>query len=99
MTKRQFAVTIKIMKITALKDIIRKDVPIYYRRVYSGTLVVELISKSEESHIDFTLETKPTGVNEVIINAMENIDYPLLPLTKEIKKYISSLDETGGLPI
>lgn len=87
------------MKITAIKDIIRKDVPIYYRRVYSGTLVVELINKSAESHIDFILETKPTGVNEVIINAMENIDYPLLPLTKEIKKYISSLDETGGLPI
>ena len=86
------------MKITEIKDLIRKDVPIYYRRLFSGTLVIELIDKSVESHIDFTIETKPTGVNEVIINNMENVDYPLLPLTKEVKKFISVLDENGGLP-
>ena len=87
------------MKITALKDLIRKDVPIYYRRIYAGTLVVELINESVESHIDFTVETKPTGINEIIINAMDSVDYPLLPLTKEVKKYISVLDEAGGLPV
>ncbi|MCL1813477.1 MAG: hypothetical protein FWG29_08160 [Treponema sp.] len=86
------------MKVTAIKELIRKDVPIYYRRLYSGTLVIELVNKSVESHIDFTIETKPTGINEVIINNMESVDYPLLPLTKEIKKYITVLDETGGLP-
>ena len=87
------------MKITAIKDLIRKDVPIYYRRIYSGTLLIELFNKTEEGHIDFTIETKPTGVNEVIINSMGNFDYPLLPLTKEIKKYICTLDESGGLPL
>jgi len=86
------------MKVTAIKDLIRKDVPIYYRRLFSGTLVIELINKSAESRIDFTVETKPTGVNEVIINTMDSVDYPLLPLTKEVKKFISLLDETGGLP-
>ena len=86
------------MKVTTIKELIRKDVPIYYRRLYSGTLVIELVNKSVESHIDFTIETKPTGINEVIINNMESVDYPLLPLTKEIKKYITVLDETGGLP-
>ena len=87
------------MKITAIKDLIRKDFPIYYRRLYSGTLIIELINKSEECHIDFTVETKPTGINEVLINAMDNVNYPLLPLTKEIKKFLSILDETGGLPL
>ncbi|MDR2211107.1 MAG: hypothetical protein LBO65_06540 [Spirochaetaceae bacterium] len=86
------------MKITAIKDLIRKDVPIYYRRLFSGTLVIELLSNTIESHIDFTVETKPTGVNEVIVTGMDAVDYPLLPLMKEIKKYISVLDETGGLP-
>ena len=86
------------MKVTGIKELIRKDVPIYYRRLYSGILEIELINKSVESHIDFLIETKPTGVNEVIINNMDSIDYPLLPLTKEIKKFISVLDETGGLP-
>jgi hypothetical protein len=86
------------MKVTGIKELVRKDVPIYYRRLYSGILEIELINKSVESHIDFLIETKPTGVNEVIINTMDSVDYPLLPLTKEIKKFISVLDETGGLP-
>jgi len=86
------------MKINAIKNLTRKNVPIYYRRIFSGILVIELINEIVESQIDFTVETKPTGVNEVIINNMGNIDYPLLPLVKEIKKFISVLDETGGLP-
>jgi hypothetical protein len=86
------------MKILSIKDLVRKDVPIYYRRLFSGIVEIELINKTVEGHIDFTVETKPTGINEVIINKMDTVDYPLLPLTKEIKKYISVLDETGGLP-
>jgi hypothetical protein len=86
------------MKILEIKNMIRKDVPIYYRRLFSGTLVLELLNKTHESRIDFTVETKPTGINEVIVNNMEPVDYPLLPLTREIKKYISLLDENGGLP-
>jgi hypothetical protein len=86
------------MKITTIKDLIRKDVPIYYRRLFSGVVVIELLDKTVESHIDFTVETKPTGLNEIIINNMEPVDYPLLPLTKEVKKFISRLDETGELP-
>ena len=88
----------KQMKIVSVKDLVRKDVPIYYRRLFSGTLVIELLNSTVESHIDFTVETKPTGINEVIINNLESVDYPLLPLTKEIKKFITVLDETGGLP-
>jgi len=87
------------MKIAAMKNISRKDVPIYYRRLFAGTLVIELLNKTVETHIDFVVETKPTGVNEVIINKMDTVDYPLLPLTKEVKKFISVLDETGGLPV
>jgi hypothetical protein len=86
------------MKILEIRNIVRKDVPIYYRRLFSGTLVLELINKTHESQIDFTVETKPTGINEIIVNNMEPVDYPLLPLTKEVKKYISLLDESGGLP-
>ncbi|MDR2766774.1 MAG: hypothetical protein LBB82_00445 [Treponema sp.] len=87
------------MKIVTIKNLIRKDVPIYYRRLFSGVLVIELVGKTEEKQIDFTVETKPTGVNEVIVNSLAPVDYPLLPLTREIKKFISALDETGGLPL
>ena len=86
------------MRITSIKNLARKDVPIYYRRLFSGTLVLELLGATAESPIDFTVETKATGINEVIINRMGDVDYPLLPLIKEIKKFISLLDKTGELP-
>ena len=93
-----YALELRKMRITAIKNLTRKDVPIYYRRIFSGIVVIDLLNDLIESTIDFTVETKPTGVNEVIINEMGTVDYPLLPLTKEIKKFISVLDETGGLP-
>ena len=86
------------MKIVALKNLVCKDVPIYYRRLFSGILEVELINKTVESPINFTVETKPTGLNEVIINDMGEVEYPLLPLRKAVINYISVLDDTGGLP-
>ena len=87
------------MKINEIKNLIRKDVPIYYRRLYSGTLVFEFLGGTSESNIDFTLETKPTGMSEVIINNMDTVDYPLIPLTREIKNFITALDVSGGLPV
>jgi len=86
------------MRVAALKNIIRKDVPIYYRRLFSGILEIELINQTVESHINFTVETKPTGVNEIIINDMGTVEYPLLPLRKAVINFISLLDESGGLP-
>jgi hypothetical protein len=87
------------MKVLEIRQLIRKDVPIYYRRLFSGTLVVELVEgKTSEGAIDFIVETKPTGINEVIVTCMPKIDYPLIPLKKEVNKFITILDETGGLP-
>jgi hypothetical protein len=86
------------MTVAAIKGLTRKDVPIYYRRIFSGILEIELINETIESNINFTIETKPTGINEVIINTMDPVDYPLLPLVKAIKRHISLLDESGGLP-
>jgi len=87
------------MRIADLKNLVRKDVPIYYRRHFSGILEIELINQTVESHIDFTIETKPTGINEITIDDMDAVEYPLLPLRKAVKHYISLLDETGGLPL
>ena len=87
------------MKITEIKDIVRKDVPIYYRRLYSGTAVMELISKRVEVPLDFQIEHKPTGQKDIAITLSEKIDYPLVPLQKELKKFISDLDSAGKLPV
>jgi hypothetical protein len=89
---------VRAMKIVQVRDIQRKDVPIYYRRLFSGTAEFELLSKREERAIDFTIETKPTGAKDVFVTMPDPIDYPLIPLMKELKQFIMDLDDSGGLP-
>jgi hypothetical protein len=87
------------MRILEIKNITRKDVPIYYRRLYSSVLVVELMNRSIERKIDFSIETGPTGRKDIIITILEPIDYPLIPLLREIKKFINDIDSNGQLPL
>jgi len=87
------------MKIIAIKDTIRKDVPIYYKNFYTGVVVIDMVKGPSEYRIDFTIEMKATGQKEIVVSFIDNIDYPLIPLNKEIKKFIDDLDSGGGLPI
>jgi len=86
------------MKIIEIKDITRKDYPIYYRRLYSGTVVLELVNKPIEVPLDFQIEQKPTGASEIGIKLLQVVDYPLVPLYKELKNFIGALDSEGKLP-
>ena len=86
------------MKILDIKDLKRKDFPIYYRRFYSGIVVMDLISKSHEFPLDFQIEHKPTGQTEILLTFTNTVDYPLIPLQRELKKFISALDAEGKLP-
>jgi hypothetical protein len=86
------------MKILEIKDIVRKDVPIYYRRLYSGIAVLELIQSVREIPLEFQIEHKPTGNTEIKVMLQEKVDYPLVPLHKELKNYINVLDSDGKLP-
>jgi hypothetical protein len=86
------------MRIIEIRDIIRKDVPIYYRRLYTGIAVLELMEKLTEARLDFQIEHKPTGHTEINLTLSDTIDYPLVPLHKELKHFISGLDSSGKLP-
>ena len=86
------------MKVVDIKNIVRKDIPIYYRRLYAGTAVLELINKPQEIPLSFQIENKPTGSVEIGITFLEKVDYPLIPLQKELKKFIGELDSSGKLP-
>ena len=87
------------MKIDEIKDIIRKDVPIYYKRFYKGTMVLDLVSKKLEVPVEFIIEHKPTGQLEISATISQDIDYPLVPLMKELKTYIGELDAGRKLPV
>jgi hypothetical protein len=86
------------MKVVSIKDMIRKDVPIYYRNLYTGVVVIEMNKAQKDYRIDFSIETKPTGQKEITVTFIDKIDYPLLPINKELKILINEMDNSGSLP-
>jgi len=86
------------MKVVAVKDIIRKDVPIYYRLLYTGVAVIDLGKGAADYRIDFTVEIKPTGLKEISVTFLDNLEYPLLPVIKELKTIIDKMHEDELLP-
>ena len=86
------------MKILTIKDMVRKDVPIYYRKLYTGVAVIEFMANSADYRVDFTLEIKPTGEKEITVNFLDPIEYPLVQISNMMKKYIDEMDSVGGLP-
>jgi hypothetical protein len=76
----------------------RKEFPIYYRRFYAGIAVMELVNGNIETPLEFQIELKPTGSKEIALTLSEKVDYPLVPLQKELKKHINALDAEGKLP-
>jgi len=86
------------MQIIEIKNIVRKDFPIYYRRLYSGIATLELVNKPVDVPLDFQIEQKPTGHTEIGVTLAGIVDYPLVPLQRELKNYINSLDVSGKLP-
>jgi translation initiation factor 1 (eIF-1/SUI1) len=87
------------MTVIEIKEIERKDAPIYYRRVYEGRAVVEAVGKTSDSRITWKIETSPLGMKETVVKMIDSIDYPLIPLLKELKKKIEYLDSEGKLPL
>jgi hypothetical protein len=86
------------MNVLEIKDIVRKDVPIYYRRLYSGVAVIEMLNKALDVRLDFSIEHKPTGQKEILVTLIDSVDYPLIPLNSALKKAIDKMDSSGGLP-
>jgi len=86
------------MKVITVKDIVRKDVPIYYRLLYTGVAVIEMATDAADYRIDFSIEIKPTGQREIVVSFLDEVDYPLVPVVKELKKYIDTMHQNGALP-
>ena len=86
------------MKVVSIKDVVRKDVPIYYRLLYTGVAVIELAKGAGNYRIDFTIEIKPTGQKDISVTFLDNLEYPLLPVIKELKLLINKMHEDELLP-
>lgn len=85
------------MRVLELKDLYSEDIGLYYRRNYSALAVLELPIKTTEVPIDFIIEIGPLGNKEIYIDLKKSVDYPLIPLKKNIKEYILNKDKEGLL--
>ena len=86
------------MRVIEIKDVRRKDIPLYYRREFSCSAVLELLHARTEKPVEFIIEQKPSGGYDVSVTVLEEIDYPLVPIVSTLKTFILDLDKKGSLP-
>lgn len=86
------------MNLKALNNVNKKDLPLEYRKIFTGEAVFETpLHQDLETNIEFSLEKNATGSTDIRIKIKDVIDYPLLPLIRTLKEYIRDLDLKGKL--
>ncbi|HOF85525.1 MAG TPA: hypothetical protein PLV73_10350 [Treponemataceae bacterium] len=86
------------MTILDISDIKRKENFIYYRREFKAHALIDLPGKKHTGAIEFTIETAPTGKKEISVTLLDTVDYPLIPIMRNLKEYILNLENAGSLP-
>ena len=85
------------MKILSLKDLIKKDLAVDYRKVFTAKAVIEIQNAQIEKKIEFSIEHSPLGHIEVQVSLLDHIDYPLIPTLQHLKSYIHEEHKKGTL--
>ena len=86
------------MKLSAISEIVKKNVPLHYRNEYTAKAVFEAPGgKQAVKRIEFVVEMSATGQKDIRINILDTIDYPLVPILKSLKDEIQVLDKKGLL--
>ena len=86
------------MEVIKIRDIVRKDVPLYYRNKYTAIAEVKLSGDNTINiNIEFAIEVTPISGKEYSIEDMEEIDYPTIPITKALIEEIKNYDREGLL--
>lgn len=86
------------MKFQALRDIVKKDIPLHYRNEYSATAVfVEPGPREIQTPVEFVIERSATGKKDIRVHFPTHPNYPLIPVLKALKEAIAHLDGQGQL--
>ncbi len=87
------------MKTITLDQIVRKDIPLAYRRTYNAQAVLNGRNTGESRcAIEFDIEHTPLGTRDINVRFNDRPSCPLLPLRKQLKERIADLDSEGSLP-
>ncbi|MGL4981903.1 MAG: hypothetical protein ACRC4W_03440 [Treponemataceae bacterium] len=86
------------MRILEIRDINRDPIPLYYRMIYTALAVIEIPLKVVELPFTFIIETDPIGKKSINVSLNESIDYPLLPVIRDLKTMLTQI-EAQGIPL
>ena len=86
------------MRVVELQNLVREDVQIFYIRKYAATAVLDLTARTANVEIEFSIEMNSFGNKEISLSIKTQIDYPLIPIRKAIREYLTNLEHEGKLP-
>ncbi len=86
--------------ISNIQNITKKHMLVSYRKEYHADAILNLKKNGNDQtcKIEFSLELTPLGQKNVRVQFLESIEYPLIPVMRELKRHISELDKSGLLP-
>ena len=85
------------MVVHGIDELIKKDIPLYYRNEYEGMGDLEYLGERHRVPVAFSVEIKPDGERIVAVRVKEKLDYPLLPIVRALKETIFSMEKDGRL--
>ncbi len=85
------------MTIKQLDNVQKKDSFLYYRNEYSADAFFEFGNNSgiEKARVEFSIEKTAIGETRINVNISTQINYPILPAIKELKKYVVEKQAEG----
>lgn len=86
------------MKVVDLTNVRRKETPLYYRKEFKADAILEFMEETTSYTVEFVLEHKATGGVDIRVTLTEDLDYPLMPIVANLKRYILDMHERGSLP-
>lgn len=88
------------MKLLEIRNITRKEMPLHYMNEFYGSAVFleSFSSRKVEKRLMFTVEKPAIGVLKIKVNFLDDLNYPLVPILKNIKSHIADMAQKGKLP-
>lgn len=86
------------MKLIEIKDIQPEEGAVYYRQKYHATAVFEDSHHREQDlPVLCIVETNPLGQKKITVNFLADIQYPLIPLLRQLKAMVHVMHNDGRL--
>ena len=86
------------MQLIDIIDIRKKDLPVHYRHVYQATALFSYRGNELRTRLEFVLEQTAIGSTDLHVSFIDDPDYPLIPILKQVKEKVRSLESDRELP-